>query len=120
MLGKLLSSPATSAPGASRGSSSRSTGRHRSFQPSSSTSPIGPGTSASVCRASPARMVTTAATPACSRLDRAALTFAVLSSVVTTWPAPLSVTAAARWMVEMPNDVPNSTTVSGGLARTSA
>ena len=58
MLAKLLSSATTSAPGASRGSSRRSTGRHRSFQPSSSTSPIGPGRPASVCRASPARIVT--------------------------------------------------------------
>jgi hypothetical protein len=53
-------------------------------------------------------------------LARAAATLAALISVPKTRPAPLSATAAARWMTEMPNEVPNSTTVSGRLARTSA
>jgi hypothetical protein len=80
---------------------------------------MGPDTLASVCTASPSRMVTTSPGSACSRFSLAALALRLLSSVLTTWPLPLSVTAAARWMVEMPNEVPNSTTVSGLQARTS-
>jgi hypothetical protein len=67
-----------------------------SFQPSSSTRPIGPATSASVVRASPVRIVTGSATPASVRFACAAAAFVALSSVVRTRPAPLSVTAAAR------------------------
>jgi hypothetical protein len=96
MLAWVMSSAATRAPGASFGSSSFSTGTHRSFQPSSSTSSIGPGTSASVSSASPGRIVTASPTSASSRLARAAAAFFSLSSVVKTRPAPLSVTAAAR------------------------
>ena len=47
-------------------------------------------------------------------------TFAALSSVVTTRPVPLSRTADARWIAEMPKDIPNSTTVLGRAARTRA
>jgi len=36
-----------------------------------------------------------------------------------TRPPPLSRTAAARWIVEMPNDVPNSTIDRAWLARAS-
>jgi hypothetical protein len=46
------------------------------------------------------------------------VTFAALSSVVTTRPLPLSRTADARWIAEIPRDMPNSTTVAGRAART--
>ena len=53
-------------------------------------------------------------------MTRAARALAALSSVVMTWPVPLSLTAAARCRVEIPNELPNSTTVAGFTARTRA
>jgi hypothetical protein len=58
--------------------------------------------------------------PVSANVFVAAATFAALSSVVMTRPLPLSRTADARWIAEIPKDMPNSTTVSGRDARTSA
>ena len=62
----------------------------------------------------------TSSTPASPKFFFAVAILAALSSVVTTRPLPLSFTAAARWIPDSPNDMPNSTTVCGRVARTSA
>ena len=76
--------------------------------------------SASVVSASPSSTVMRSSSPVSANVFFAAATFAALSSVVTTRPPPLSRTADARWIAEIPSDMPNSTIVLGRVARTSA
>lgn len=69
---------------------------------------MGPAMSVRVSSASPAGMVARSPRPASSRLARAAVTLASFNSVPNTRSVPLSATAAARYRVEIPNEVPNS------------
>ena len=65
-------------------------------------------------------MVITLSNPVLANVCFAAAILVSLSSVVTTRPVPLSRTADAKWMAEIPKDIPNSTTVAGRVARTNA
>ena len=70
--------------------------------------------------ASPSSTVMRSSSPGSVNVFFAAVIFAALSSVVTTRPLPLSRTADARWIAEIPKDMPNSTIVAGRVARTNA
>ncbi|MOA24709.1 hypothetical protein D3C78_1453990 [compost metagenome] len=74
---------------------------------------------ASVSNASPTRISTRSSRPASRRWPAARRAFSGSNSVVIRRPPPLSRNAAARWMLEMPNEVPNSTMVRAPLLRAS-
>jgi hypothetical protein len=64
---------------------------------------------ARVWRASPSRISTRSDKPAVATFSRACATFVGSNSVLMRQPPPLSLSAAARWSVEIPKEVPNST-----------